>query len=129
LQPTSSGLPIEIYAFCKETDWKLYEAVQADIFDHILAILPEFGLRTFQEISEIDSPDQRRLTVTSRESDVSELKKLVEKENHELSSNSRRRLATSLRRVNQMIQDLNLDQRFKVEGSGREMNLINLGQP
>ena len=52
LQPTSNGLPIEIYAFCHSSDWAVYESVQADIFDHLLAILPEFGLRAFQELTE-----------------------------------------------------------------------------
>lgn len=48
LQPTESGLPIEIYVFSKDTRWAYYEAIQADIFDHLIAILPEFGLRAFQ---------------------------------------------------------------------------------
>jgi miniconductance mechanosensitive channel len=48
LQPTDTGLPVEIYVFSKEQAWTGYEAIQADIFDHILAILPEFGLRVFQ---------------------------------------------------------------------------------
>jgi miniconductance mechanosensitive channel len=48
LQPTDKGLPLEIYVFSKDKAWANYEAIQADIFDHILAILPEFGLRIFQ---------------------------------------------------------------------------------
>ncbi len=48
LSPRENGLPIEIYVFCKETNWNIYEAVQADIFDHILAVVPEFDLRVFQ---------------------------------------------------------------------------------
>jgi len=48
LQPTENGLPIEIYIFTTETDWLIYEAIQADIFDHILAAAPEFDLRIFQ---------------------------------------------------------------------------------
>ncbi|MFA5523136.1 MAG: mechanosensitive ion channel domain-containing protein [Tissierellales bacterium] len=48
LQPTENGLPIEIYAFTKGTVWAEYEAVQSDIFDHILAIVPVFGLRLYQ---------------------------------------------------------------------------------
>jgi len=51
LQPTERGLPIQIYAFSKEQQWKLYEQVQADIFDHILAVVPEFDLRIFQNPS------------------------------------------------------------------------------
>lgn len=51
LQPTETGLPIEIYFFTTQTDWTLYEAVQADVFDHILAIIPEFDLAVFQNIS------------------------------------------------------------------------------
>ncbi len=48
LAPSSEGLPIEIYCFTTTTDWGRYEAIQADIFDHLLSILPEFGLRAFQ---------------------------------------------------------------------------------
>lgn len=48
LQPTDKGLPLEIYVFSKDQAWTRYEAIQADIFDHILAILPEFDLRVFQ---------------------------------------------------------------------------------
>jgi miniconductance mechanosensitive channel len=46
--PTPEGLPMEIYAFTDDTDWVNYEGIQSDIFDHILAIIPEFGLRLFQ---------------------------------------------------------------------------------
>lgn len=48
LQPGPQGLPLEIYTFSADTNWGNYESIQADIFDHILAILPEFGLRVFQ---------------------------------------------------------------------------------
>ena len=49
LMPGPEGLPIEIYCFTRTTDWGEYEDVQSDIFDHIIAILPEFGLRLFQK--------------------------------------------------------------------------------
>jgi miniconductance mechanosensitive channel len=48
LKPTETGLPIEIYVFCKDKRWVPYEAIQADIFDHLLAVAPEFDLRVFQ---------------------------------------------------------------------------------
>lgn len=48
LQPTDKGLPMEIYVFSSETAWALYENLQSDIFDHIFAVMPEFGLRVFQ---------------------------------------------------------------------------------
>lgn len=48
LQPNSSGIPIEVYAFTLETEFIRYEKVQSDIFDHILAIVPQFELRVFQ---------------------------------------------------------------------------------
>jgi miniconductance mechanosensitive channel len=48
LAPCEHGLPLEIYVFCKDKAWANYEAVQADIFDHLLAIAPEFELRVFQ---------------------------------------------------------------------------------
>ena len=49
LQPTEAGLPLEIYAFTATVVWADYEAIQSDVFDHLLAILPEFGLRLFQQ--------------------------------------------------------------------------------
>jgi miniconductance mechanosensitive channel len=48
LAPTEKGIPIEIYVFTKTTAWAEYENIQADIFDHILAIVPEFNLRIYQ---------------------------------------------------------------------------------
>ncbi|MFV7785676.1 mechanosensitive ion channel family protein [Shewanella marisflavi] len=48
LAPTTEGLPIEIYIFTNDTRWAVYEDIQADIFDHIYAILPQFNLRAFQ---------------------------------------------------------------------------------
>lgn len=51
LQPTEKGIPLEIYFFCKEKAWIPYEKVQADVFDHLLAIVPEFDLEVFQEPS------------------------------------------------------------------------------
>ncbi|KRG60013.1 mechanosensitive ion channel protein MscS [Stenotrophomonas koreensis] len=52
LAPTEHGLPLEIYCFTASTAWGEYEATQSDIFDHLLAILPEFGLRVFQQSSD-----------------------------------------------------------------------------
>ncbi|MBS0012218.1 MAG: mechanosensitive ion channel [Bacteroidales bacterium] len=48
LPVSEKGLPIEIYVFSKDQEWANYEAIQADIFDHLLAVVPEFGLRVFQ---------------------------------------------------------------------------------
>jgi miniconductance mechanosensitive channel len=48
LQPTEHGLPIEIYVFINDNRWIEYEGIQSDIFDHLLAVLPEFGLNVFQ---------------------------------------------------------------------------------
>jgi miniconductance mechanosensitive channel len=51
LAPTEHGLPIEIYVFSKDQVWANYEAIQADIFDHILSVIGEFDLRIFQKPS------------------------------------------------------------------------------
>lgn len=48
LQPTPQGLPVELYFFTASTQWIQYEKVQASIFEHVYAILPEFGLKAFQ---------------------------------------------------------------------------------
>ncbi|WP_349929659.1 mechanosensitive ion channel domain-containing protein [Acinetobacter sp. A1-4-2] len=68
LQPTSEGLPLEIYAFANTTVWKDYEAIQSDIFDHLIAIVPEFGLRVYQAPS---GADFRQFT--ARSADQAEL--------------------------------------------------------
>ena len=61
LQPGPTGLPLEIYCFTSTTAWTEYESIQADIFDHLYAILPEFGLRVFQQPS---GEDVRRVVTT-----------------------------------------------------------------
>lgn len=48
LQPTPEGIPLEIYCFSKETTWTVYEGIQSDIFEHLIAVMPYFGLRVFQ---------------------------------------------------------------------------------
>ncbi|HKL71946.1 MAG TPA: hypothetical protein VJ855_04745, partial [Marinilabiliaceae bacterium] len=48
LQPTEKGIPIEIYLFSADTRWAKYEELQADIFDHVLAVISEFELSVFQ---------------------------------------------------------------------------------
>lgn len=48
LAPTPQGLPLELYFFTDVTAWKKYEHLQSDIFDHVYAVIPEFGLRMFQ---------------------------------------------------------------------------------
>ncbi len=52
LQPGATGIPLEIYCFTNDTRWAVYEGIQSDIFDHLLAILPTFDLRVFQQCSD-----------------------------------------------------------------------------
>ncbi len=54
LQPTETGLPLEIYAFSREQNWELYEAIVSDIFDHVLAGIKFFDLNLFQNPSGAD---------------------------------------------------------------------------
>ena len=51
LAPTAQGLPLEIYVFSNDKVWANYEAIQADIFDHMMSVIGEFDLRIFQEPS------------------------------------------------------------------------------
>lgn len=51
LQPTETGIPIELYFFSAVKDWVPYENIQSDVFDHVLAVVPEFGLNVFQSVS------------------------------------------------------------------------------
>lgn len=48
LQPTTEGIPIEVYCFTADTEWTAYERIQSALFDHLLATLPEFGLAVYQ---------------------------------------------------------------------------------
>jgi len=57
LAPTPEGLPLEIYCFSNDTAWATYEGIQSDIFEHLLAVLPEFGLRAYQQPSGADVQD------------------------------------------------------------------------
>lgn len=60
LQPTDTGLPMELYFFTDTVDWIAYEGIQSDVFDHVLAVIPEFGLRVFQNPSGNDLASLRR---------------------------------------------------------------------
>ena len=48
MEPTSEGLPLEIYVFVKVSNWEQFEAIQADIFVHLMTVLPHFDLKMFQ---------------------------------------------------------------------------------
>lgn len=52
MDPTPTGLPLQLYCFCAYTDWKEYERVQSEIFDHVYAVVPKFGLRIYQIIGQ-----------------------------------------------------------------------------
>jgi miniconductance mechanosensitive channel len=54
LQPTAQGLPIELYFFSADTAWVNYEALQAEVFDHIIAIVQKFGLTVYQSPLALD---------------------------------------------------------------------------
>ncbi len=51
LQPTAQGIPLEIYCFTRTTAWVDYERIQGDVFDYLLAVMPEFGLGAYQQPS------------------------------------------------------------------------------
>ncbi len=63
LEPGPEGAPIEMYCFTRTTAWADYEKIQSDIFDHLIAILPEFGLTLFQNPSGDDLRSLRAPTV------------------------------------------------------------------
>ncbi|HEA30959.1 MAG TPA: mechanosensitive ion channel [Leeuwenhoekiella sp.] len=56
LEPTPQGIPLEVFCFSKDKRWEIYEHVQADIFDHIIAAVPYFKLELFEELSGSDFP-------------------------------------------------------------------------
>ncbi|HHD57347.1 MAG TPA: mechanosensitive ion channel, partial [Desulfobulbaceae bacterium] len=54
LEPGPDGLPLQVYVFSNDQAWARYEAIQADIFDHLIAALPLFDLRVYQQPSGYD---------------------------------------------------------------------------
>lgn len=54
LAPTADGLPMQVYGFTNDTSWAAYEGIQSDIFDHLFAVIPHFGLRVYQHPSGLD---------------------------------------------------------------------------
>ncbi|MGO1586144.1 MAG: mechanosensitive ion channel family protein, partial [Mesonia sp.] len=68
LEPTSQGIPLEIYAFSKDKVWKNYEHIIADIFDHVLAAIPYFNL----EIFEIPSGENFNVSLMNKEMDLND---------------------------------------------------------
>lgn len=70
LAPTPDGLPLEIYCFTNTTAWFDYEGIQSDIFDHLLAILPEFDLRVSQHPIGVDLREIGRGFVTGQRTEL-----------------------------------------------------------
>lgn len=73
LQPSASGLPLEVYCFTNTTIWADYEGIQSDIFDHLYSVMPDFGLRPYQQPSGYDvvysfSPENTRLNLKNESS-------------------------------------------------------------
>ena len=66
LQPTTEGIPVEIYCFSNTPDWIPYETLQGEIFDHLIAMIPEFGLHIFQRPAGTDfQPNEKNEFITS----------------------------------------------------------------
>ena len=66
LAPGPEGLPLEVYCFTNTTEWAVYEDIQSDIFDHLLAIVPEFGLRLYQKPAGSDLANLKRISLGER---------------------------------------------------------------
>ena len=67
MEPTSEGVPIEVYCFTDDTAWVNYERIQGDVFDHFLSILPEMGLRLYQSPSGMDMREAFSQSATMNE--------------------------------------------------------------
>lgn len=74
LNPTADGLPLEVYCFTNTIKWTEYEQIQSDIFDHLYAIVSEFGLRVFQHPSGVDMRTLSEAFSAQRETEKSEQK-------------------------------------------------------
>ena len=118
LQPTKEGLPIEIYAFCTTSAWKEYEAVQSDILDHVLSILPEFGLRAFQELTN-EGEDEDEPTPP----EFGQIQGIIEKQNQYLQEHPNARVDVAQRRVEKEIGKLKLNGSVAVSASDRLLKI------
>ncbi len=77
LDPSPTGLPLEVYAFTKATGWETYEAIQAEIFEHLVAAAPAFGLRVFQQPTGTDFQALMGLVPTRPRLEYHELDRLA----------------------------------------------------
>lgn len=67
LQPTTEGIPVEVYCFSNTPDWIPYETLQGELFDHLIAMVPEFGLHIFQRPAGTDfQPNEKNELITSK---------------------------------------------------------------
>ena len=123
LEPGKVGLPIEIYAFCSDTVWKEYEAVQADIMDHVLSILTEFDLRTFQAITDADAYSSKHQNSPEWQAELDELSSFVEQQNRYLAEHSNARVHAAVRRVEKEIRRHNLNDSVTVSTSDRRLKI------
>jgi miniconductance mechanosensitive channel len=131
LEPTREGLPIEIYAFTCETDWSVYEQIQADIFDHALSVLPEFDLRVFQDPSEFSHEQNTAhridhdvtLNVSAEMTDFAkrDLQREVDRQNEILAENPRKQVATSLRKIEREAEQLGLAKNVTITAKDRKV--------
>lgn len=97
LAPTADGVPLQVYAFSNDTAWAAYEGIQSDIFDHLFAIIPEFGLRVYQHPSGFDMRGMLQELVKStsesqgRDAEANENTEADEKEQNEDSTDEERK--------------------------------------
>jgi miniconductance mechanosensitive channel len=124
LQPTRNGLPIEIYAFCKETAWTQYEAIQADVFDHVLAILPEFGLQAFQDITDIEVHSAQNLAIPEWQANYTEASTYLVEQNRKLANRPNARVNAAVRRVEEKLKQLGISDDITVAVSERTLSLV-----
>ncbi|RUO31003.1 mechanosensitive ion channel protein MscS [Aliidiomarina sedimenti] len=83
LAPTADGLPLQVYGFTNDTGWAVYEGIQSDIFDHLFAIIPEFGLRVYQHPSGVDMREVGAALAASQQVEKEQKKDLEELDKEE----------------------------------------------
>ena len=129
LKPTPQGLPIEIYAFANETNWKEYERIQADILDHAISVLREFELRVFQTPSEYSYKEVEIPPIdhTPWHEGLERLRREVDKENQRLAKKPRASVADAKTRIEKIVKEI-ADEiggstEFHVDQNGRSITV------
>ena len=101
-----------------------YEAIQADVFDHVLAILREFGLQAFQDITDIEVNSAQNLAIPEWQANYKEASKYLVEQNRKLANRPNACVNAAVRRVEEKLKQLGISDDITVAVSERTLSLV-----